>query len=63
MNIVVLCLVAQSVLCEPMDCSLPGSSVHGDSPGKNNGVGCNAIVSFFRRWDDMMQVNRLKTSL
>ena len=23
-----------------MDCSLPGSSVHGDSPGKNTGVGC-----------------------
>ena len=22
-------------LCDPMDCSLPGSSVHGDSPGKN----------------------------
>ena len=31
------CLVAQScpTLCDPMDCSLPGSSVHGDSPGKN----------------------------
>ena len=24
-------------LCNPMDCSLPGSSVHGDSPGKNTG--------------------------
>ena len=23
-----------------MDCSLPGSSVRGDSPGKNAGVGC-----------------------
>ena len=22
-----------------MDCSLPSSSVHGDSPGKNTGVG------------------------
>ena len=22
-------------LCDPMDCSPPGSSVHGDSPGKN----------------------------
>ena len=30
-------LVTQScpTLCDPMDCSLPGSSVHGDSPGKN----------------------------
>ena len=26
-----------------MDCSLPGSSVHGDSPGKN-GVGCCALL-------------------
>ena len=38
----VLCLVAQScsTLCNPMDCVLPGSSVHGDSPGRNIGVGC-----------------------
>ena len=28
-------------LCDPVDCSLPGSSVHGDSPGKNTGVGCH----------------------
>ena len=36
----VLCLVAQLCLifCDPKDCSLPGSSVHGDSPGKNTGV-------------------------
>ena len=25
-----------------MDCSPPGFSVHGDSPGKNTGVGCHA---------------------
>ena len=25
-------------LCDPMDCSLPGSSVHGILPGKNTGV-------------------------
>ena len=39
---VCVCLVAQScpTLCNPMDCSLPGSSVHGDSPGKNTGVCC-----------------------
>ena len=41
---VVLCLVTQScpTLCNPIDCSLPGSSVRGDSPGKNTGVGCHA---------------------
>ena len=34
-------LVAQSclTLCDPVDCSLPGSSVH----GKNNGVGCHSL--------------------
>ena len=39
-------LVTQSclTLCNPMDCSPPGSSVHGDSPGKNTGVGCHALL-------------------
>ena len=34
------CKLLQScpTLCDPMDCSLPGSSVHGDSPGKSTGV-------------------------
>ena len=27
-----------------MDRSPPGSSVHGDSPGKNTGVGCHALL-------------------
>ena len=27
-----------------MDCSPPGSSVHGESLGKNTGVGCNALL-------------------
>jgi hypothetical protein len=42
----VLCLVPQlcPTLCDPMDCSLPGSSVHEDSPGKNTGVGCHALL-------------------
>ena len=41
-----LCLVTQScpTLCDPMDCSPPGSSVHGDSPGKNTGVGFHALL-------------------
>ena len=42
----VLCLVSQPclILCDPMDCSLPCFSVHGDSPGKNTGVGCHALL-------------------
>ena len=31
-------------ICNPMDCSLPGFSVHGDSPGMNTGVGCHALL-------------------
>ena len=35
------CEVGQSclTLCDPVDCSPPGSSVHGDSLGKNTRVG------------------------
>ena len=38
-----VCLVTQScpTLCDPMDCTC--SSVHGDSAGKNTGVGCHAL--------------------
>ena len=41
----VLCLVAQSclTLCDPMACSPPGTSVHGDSSDKNTGVGCHVL--------------------
>ena len=41
-----MCLVTQShpTLCDPMDCSPSGSSVHGDSPGKKTGVGCHALL-------------------
>ena len=42
----IICLVAQScpTLHDPMDCSPSGSSVHGDSSGKNTGVGCHALL-------------------
>ena len=40
-----LCLVAQSCpTLQSLDCSPPGSSIHGDSPGKNTGVGCHALL-------------------
>ena len=44
----ILCMHAKSLQsclppCDPMDCNLSGSSVHGDSPGKN-GVGCHALL-------------------
>ena len=42
------CMCAESLQlcptpCNPIDCGLPVSSVHGDSPGKNTGVGCHAL--------------------
>ena len=41
-----VCVVAQScpTLCDPMNCSPLGSSVHGDSPGKKTGVSCHALL-------------------
>ena len=42
----VVCLIAQScpTLCDPLDYSPSGSYVHGDSPGKNAGMGCHALL-------------------
>ena len=45
----VACLCAKSLqlcptLSNPMDCSLPVSSIHRYSPGKNTGVGCHALL-------------------
>ena len=37
-------------LCNPMDCSPPGSSVHGDSLDKNTGVGCHVPSSRGSSW-------------
>ena len=44
-----VCVCAKSLqscptLCDPMDCSPPGSSVHGVSLGKNIGAGCHALL-------------------
>ena len=46
MSFCMLCLVVQSCLAlyNPVDCSLPGSSVHGDSPSKHTVVGCCALL-------------------
>ena len=40
------CLVAQSclTLSDPVDCSPPGSSVHGFFSGKNTGVDCHFLL-------------------
>ena len=43
---VCVCLFAQSCQthCDSMDYCPPGTSVHGDSPGKNTRVGCHALL-------------------
>ena len=33
-----------STLCNSMDCSLPVSTIHGDSPGKPTGVDCHILL-------------------
>ena len=33
-------------ICNTMDYSPPGSSVHGDSPGKNAGLGCHDLLQW-----------------
>ena len=40
----VLSLQSCLTLCNPMGCNPPGSSVHGDSPGKKSGVGFHALL-------------------
>ena len=40
---VLSCSVVSTVF-DPMECSPPGYSVHGDSPGRNTGVGCHALL-------------------
>ena len=44
-----VCLVAQLCLnFQHMDCSMPGSSCHGDSSDKNTGVDCHALSRYTR---------------
>ena len=41
---VMFCVCSVMSNSDPMDCSPPGSSVYGDSPGRDNGVGCHALL-------------------
>ena len=44
------CAQSCPTLCDLMDCSPPGFSVHGDSPGKNTGMSCHALLQGIFRW-------------
>ena len=54
-----LCSVTQScpILCDPMDCTPPGSSIYGDSLGKNTGVGCHPPLRGSSQPRDRTQVS------
>ena len=43
---VLSCSVVSNSLRPHGLCSLPGSSVHGDSPGKNAGLGCHDLLQW-----------------
>ena len=51
--------VAQScpTLCDSIDCSPPGSSVHGDSPGKKTGVECHSLLQGPSQPKDWTQIS------
>ena len=55
----VLCLVAQScpTPCDRMHCSPPGSSICRDSPGKNTGVACHALLQGISPTQDRTQAS------
>ena len=55
----VLCLVAHLclTLCNPMDYRPSGSSVHGDSPGKNTRMGSHALLQGIFPTRDRTQVS------
>ena len=51
-------------LCHPMDCCPSGFSVHGDSPGRNTGVGCHVLLSTWSAsWEICMQVRKQQLEL
>ena len=35
------CTQSHLIICDPLDCIPPGSTVHGISSGKNTGISCN----------------------
>ena len=53
-----LCVIQQQPF-NPMDYSSPGSSVHGDSPGKNTGVGSHSLFQESSQCRDQNQVSHI----
>ena len=53
-----LCLTFWTI-SDPMNCSPPGSTVHGDSPHKNTGVGCHPFSMGSSQIRDQTQVSHI----
>ena len=51
--------VSRVQLCDPMDWSSPGSSVHGIFPGKNTGLGCCFLLLLLYSFWDWLDNERL----
>ena len=60
-------LVTRSYLtvCNPMDCSPPGSSIHGISQAKKIGVGCHCLLQgiFLTQWSGTINSTLLSLHL
>ena len=60
-----MCVLSCSVVSEffdPMDCSLPGFSLHEDSPYKNTGVSCHALIQGVFPTRDQIQVFHMQAN-
>ena len=56
---VLCCAYSCPTLCDPRYCSPLVCSVHENSPGKNTGVGCHALLRGSFQTRDQTQVSRL----
>ena len=60
-----MCFVVRScpALCDPVECSPPGTTVHGDSSGKSTGVGCQAVLKVRNRFKGLDLIDRVPDEL
>ena len=57
LSIVCVCVCFIRLVVSPVDYSLPGSSAHGNSPGKNTGVGCHFLLQALSRSEQKLTLS------
>ena len=57
-----VCAQSCPTLCDPTDCSPPGSCDHGIFPGKNTGVGCHFLLQYIYLYV-YKEINTLKNKI